>query len=184
MRVATAITAAVLTTTALGACTTATEGRPVSGPHSYPSPPAGTFPDLAAFQVADLAGYSSTNWHDDTQVSFTAAGVTCLANVYGQTTGVDGLGMIDCRAAHMPGFPLMPVAKSCRARRRPGRLSCNLSAKPLMAISNSLSRAAASGARTAHRKSCPPARSSSSTNPGAQPGTTSSPATPPITTAS
>lgn len=105
MRVATAITAAVLTTTALGACTTATEGRPVSGPHSYPSPPAGTFPDLAAFQVADLAGYRSTNWHDDTQVSFTAAGVTCLANVYGQTTGVDGLGMIDCRAAHMPGFP-------------------------------------------------------------------------------
>lgn len=27
------------------------------------------------------------------------------SNVYGQTTGVDGLGMIGCRAPGLPGFP-------------------------------------------------------------------------------
>ncbi|OMC32134.1 hypothetical protein A5740_13505 [Mycobacterium sp. GA-1841] len=92
------------------------EGQAVSGPASYPSPPPHTFPDLTAFHTADLAAYSSTNWHNDTQVSFTAAGVTCLANVYGQTTGVDGLGMIDCRAPSLPGFPPDAAGQDLPAR--------------------------------------------------------------------
>ncbi|WP_029110124.1 hypothetical protein [Mycobacterium sp. URHD0025] len=105
MRVASAIVAAVLMATPLCGCTSTLEGEAVSGPASHPSPPPGTFPDLAAFKVADLASYTSTNWHRDTLVSFRAKDVTCLANVYGQTTGVDGLGMIDCRASRLPGFP-------------------------------------------------------------------------------
>lgn len=105
MRVTPALAAVAMLSTAVSACTTTLDGQTVSGPASHPSPPAGTFPDLAGFHIADIGGYSSTNWHHDTLVSFTAAGVTCLANVYGQTTGVDGLGMIDCRAVSMPGFP-------------------------------------------------------------------------------
>ncbi|MDH6199122.1 hypothetical protein M2272_005790 [Mycobacterium frederiksbergense] len=106
MRAASAFVAATLTLTTLCACTTTTEGQAVSGPIPYPSPPQGTFPDLTGFHAADLASYTSTNWHNDTLVSFKAAGdITCLANVYGQTTGVDGLGMIDCRGPRLPGFP-------------------------------------------------------------------------------
>ncbi|MUL85734.1 MULTISPECIES: hypothetical protein [unclassified Mycolicibacterium] len=106
MRTASAFAAAALTSASLCACTPTVDGQAVSGPASHPSPPSGTFPDLAAFHTADIASYTSTNWHHDTLVSFRAAGdITCLANVYGQTTGVDGLGMIDCRGPNLPGFP-------------------------------------------------------------------------------
>lgn len=106
MRAVSAFTVAVLTMTALCSCSTTLEGQAVSGPASYPSPPPGVFPNLEQFKRAELAAYTSTNWHNDTLVSFKAAGdITCLANVYGQTTGVDGLGMIDCGAPTLPGFP-------------------------------------------------------------------------------
>ncbi|WP_217155538.1 hypothetical protein [[Mycobacterium] fortunisiensis] len=104
MRLASALAAAVLMST-LPSCATTLDGQAISGPRSYPSPPPGVFPDLDPFHTADLAAYTTTNWHHDTQVTFKAGDITCLANVYGQTTGVDGLGMIDCRAAQLPGFP-------------------------------------------------------------------------------
>jgi len=81
-------------------------GQAVSEPASYPAPPPGVFPDFNHFTTSDIAAYTKTNWHHDTYIAFkTSGGVTCFSYIYGQTTGVDGLGLIECTSRNMPGFP-------------------------------------------------------------------------------
>ncbi|MHC9296595.1 hypothetical protein ACRCUN_29375 [Mycobacterium sp. LTG2003] len=98
--------AVALTAALLCACAPTVPGEAVPEPPPHPAPPPGVFPDFDLLTPADTASYTSTNWHHDTIVRFKGPGdVSCLSSVYGQTTGADGLGMIECSGRSMPGFP-------------------------------------------------------------------------------
>jgi hypothetical protein len=107
--------ACVLTAALLCACTSTHGGQAVSAPSTYPAPPAGVFPDFTHFATADIAKYTETNAHHDTVVAFAApGGVACSASIYGQATGGDGLGLVECTGANMPGFPANAAGQDVR----------------------------------------------------------------------